>query len=187
MHGANGDLLDQFLQDSTNTRTDEYGGSIENRARLMLEAVDAAISVRGSQRVGLHLSPRADVHSMGDSDLLATFTHVSQEMDKRNLAFLLVREHQANDSIGAELKQVFCGLYVANERFTVAQAESAGTDGKADAIAFGVKFIANPDLPARIKNAAPLNEPNPDTFYGGGTKGYVDYPALQRHPEVSTV
>src|SRR6266436_9231434 len=107
LHGANGYLLDQFLQDGTNKRTDEYGGSIENRARLMLEAVDAAISVWGPQRVGLHLSPRADIHSMGDSDLLATFTHVSREMDKRNLAFLLVREHQANDSIGAALKQAF--------------------------------------------------------------------------------
>src|SRR5258708_44876 len=187
LHGANGYLLDQFLQDSTNTRTDEYGGSIENRARLMLEAVDAAISVWGPQRVGLHLSPRADVHSMGDSDLLATFTHVSREMDKRNLAFLLVREHQANDSIGAALKQAFRGAYLANEQFTVAEAEAAVTEGKATAVAFGVKFIANPALPARIKTAAPLNEPDPDTFYGGGAKGYVDYPALQRSPEVSVV
>jgi 2,4-dienoyl-CoA reductase-like NADH-dependent reductase (Old Yellow Enzyme family) len=187
LHGANGYLLDQFLQDSTNKRTDEYGGSIENRARLMLEAVDAAISVWGPQRVGLHLSPRADVYSMGDSDLLATFTHVSREMDKRDLAFLLVREHQANDSIGATLKQAFGGVYVANERFTVAQAEAAITEGVPDAVAFGVKFIANPDLPARIKTAAPLNEPDADTFYGGGAKGYVDYPALQRSPALSVI
>jgi 2,4-dienoyl-CoA reductase-like NADH-dependent reductase (Old Yellow Enzyme family) len=122
---------------------------------------------------------------MGDSDLLATFTHVSQEMDKRNLAFLLVREHQGNDSIGAALKQAFGGVYVANEQFTVAQAEEAITEGAADAVAFGVNFIANPDLPARIKTAAPLNEPDPDTFYGGGAKGYVDYPALQRSPAAS--
>jgi 2,4-dienoyl-CoA reductase-like NADH-dependent reductase (Old Yellow Enzyme family) len=187
LHGANGYLLDQFLQDSTNKRTDEYGGSIENRARLMLEAVDAAISVWGPQRVGLHLSPRADIHSMGDSDLLATFTHVSREMDKRNLAFLLVREHQANDSIGAALKQAFGGVYVANEQFTIAKAQAAITEGAADAVAFGVKFIANPDLPARIKTAAPLNEPDPDTFYGGGAKGYVDYPVLQRSPAVSII
>jgi N-ethylmaleimide reductase len=187
LHAANGYLLDQFLRDGTNRRDDSYGGSIENRARLMLEAVDAAISVWGPQRVGLHLSPRADVHSMGDSDLLTTFTHVSREMDKRNLAFLLVREHQANDSIGAALKQAFRGAYVANEQFTVAQAEAAVTEGKTAAVAFGVKFIANPDLPARIKTAAPLNEPDPDTFYGGGAKGYVDYPALQRSPEVSVV
>jgi 2,4-dienoyl-CoA reductase-like NADH-dependent reductase (Old Yellow Enzyme family) len=139
----------------------------------------------GPQRVGLHLSPRADIHSMGDSDLLATFTHVSREMDKRNLAFLLVREHQANDSIGAALKLAFGGVYVANEQFTVAQAEVAITEGAADAVAFGVKFIANPDLPARIKTGAPLNEPDPETFYVGGAKGYVDYPALQRSPEPS--
>src|SRR4030088_1115959 len=187
LHGANGYLLDEFLQDSTNKRTDEYGGSIENRARLMLEAVDAVVSVWGPQRVGLHLSPRADIHSMGDSDLLATFTHVSREMDKRNLAFLLVREHQANDSIGAALKQAFGGVYVANEQLTVAQAEEAITAGAADAVAFGVKFIANPDLPARIKTAAPLNEPDPDTFYVGGAKGYVDYPVLQRSPAVSII
>jgi hypothetical protein len=150
----------------------------------MLEVVDAAISVWGPQRVGLHLSPRADIYSMGDSDLLATFTHVSREMDKRNIAFLLVREHQANDSIGAALKRAFGGVYVANEQFTVAQAEAAIADGAADAVAFGVKFIANPDLPARIKSAAPLNEPDSDTFYIGGAKGYVDYPSLQRSPEV---
>jgi 2,4-dienoyl-CoA reductase-like NADH-dependent reductase (Old Yellow Enzyme family) len=181
LHGANGYLLDQFLQDSTNKRTDEYGGSIENRARLMLEVVDAAISVWGPQRVGLHLSPRADIYSMGDSDLPATFTHVSREMDQRNIAFLLVREHQANDSIGAALKRAFGGVYVANEQFTVAQAEAAIADGAADAVAFGVKFIANPDLPARIKSAAQLNEPDPDTFYVGGAKGYVDYFSLQRN------
>jgi 2,4-dienoyl-CoA reductase-like NADH-dependent reductase (Old Yellow Enzyme family) len=178
LHGANGYLLDEFLQDSTNKRTDEYGGSIENRARLMLEAVDAAVSVWGPERVGLHLSPRADRHSMGDSDLLATFSHVSQEIDKRNLAFLLVREHQANDSIGAALKEAFGGVYVANEQFTVAQAEEAITEGAADAVAFGVKFIANPDLPARIKTGALLNEPDPETFYVGGAKGYVDYADL---------
>jgi 2,4-dienoyl-CoA reductase-like NADH-dependent reductase (Old Yellow Enzyme family) len=187
LHGANGYLLDEFLQDSTNNRKDEYGGSIENRARLMLEVVDTAISVWGSGRVGLHLSPRADIHSMGDGNLLATFSYVAREMGKRKLAFLLVREHQANDSIGAALKRAFRGVYVANEQFTVPQAEEAITEGVADAVAFGVKFIANPDLPARIKSGAPLNEPDPETFYIGGAKGYVDYPALQRSPQVSVI
>jgi 2,4-dienoyl-CoA reductase-like NADH-dependent reductase (Old Yellow Enzyme family) len=124
---------------------------------------------------------------MGDSDLLATFAHVSREMDNRNLAFLLVREHQGNDSIGAALKQAFGGVYVANEQFTVEDAERAIAKGAADAVAFGVKFIANPDLPARIKTGAPLNEPDPGTFYVGGAKGYVDYPALQRSPAVSVI
>src|SRR5260221_8335679 len=171
LHGANGYLLEEVLQDNTNKRADEYGGSIENRARLMLEAVDAAISVWGSDRVGVHLSPRADIHSMGDSDLLATFTHVSREMGKRNLAFLMVRERQAQDSIGAALKQAFGGVYVANEQFTVEAAERAITEGAADAVAFGVKFIANPDLPSRIQNGATLNEPDPVTFYADGAQG----------------
>src|SRR5260221_3144959 len=173
LHGANGYLLDEFLQDSTNKRTDEYGGSIENRARLMLEAVDAAISVLGPQRGGLHPSSRAGIHSMGGNDLLATFTYVSREMHKRNLAFLLVREYQASDSIGAALKQAFGGVYVANEQFTVAQAEKAITEEAVDGVGFGVKFIANPGPPARFKTAAPLNEPNPDTFYFVGPKGTV--------------
>jgi 2,4-dienoyl-CoA reductase-like NADH-dependent reductase (Old Yellow Enzyme family) len=178
LHGANGYLLDQFLQDGVNKRTDAYGGPIENRARLMFEAVDAAISVWGAERVGLHLAPRGDAHSMGDSDPLGTFTYVAREARKRNLAFLFAREHQAADSIGAALKREFGGVYVANERFTVEQSAAALRDGEADAIAFGVKFIANPDLPARLEAGAPLNELDRETMYGGGAKGYSDYPAL---------
>ncbi len=178
LHGANGYLLDQFLQDSTNRRTDVYGGPIENRARLMLEAVDAAISVWGAERVGLHLAPRADAHTMGDSDPLATFSYVAREARKRNLAFLFAREHHAGDSLGAALKREFGGVYIANEKFTLEQSEAALAEGWADAIAFGVKFIANPDLPARLKSGAPLNDLDRDTMYGGGVKGYSDYPAL---------
>jgi 2,4-dienoyl-CoA reductase-like NADH-dependent reductase (Old Yellow Enzyme family) len=178
LHGANGYLLDQFLQDSTNKRTDAYGGPVENRARLMFEAVDAAISVFGAERVGLHLSPRADLHSMGDSDPLGTFSYVAREARKRSLAFLFAREHYAGDSIGAALKREFGGVYVANERFTVEQSAAALTEGSADAIAFGVKYIANPDLVARLRAGAPLNELDRDTMYGGGAKGYSDYPAL---------
>lgn len=178
IHGANGYLLDQFLQDSTNTRTDAYGGPVENRARLMFEAVDAAISVWGADRVGLHLAPRADSHSMGDSDRLGTFSHVAREAKKRGLAFLFAREHEADDSIGRALKAEFGGVYIANERFTIEQSEEALSEGWADAISFGVKFIANPDLVARLKSGAPLNELNRDTMYGGGAEGYTDYPAL---------
>lgn len=178
LHGANGYLLDQFLQDSTNQRTDAYGGPVENRARLMFEAVDAAISVWGADRVGLHLAPRADSHSMGDSDLLGTFSHVAREAKKRGLAFLFAREHEAADSIGPALKDAFGGPYVANERFTIEQSEKALAEGWADAISFGVKFIANPDLPARLRAGAPLNELDRATMYGGGAHGYTDYPAL---------
>lgn len=178
IHGANGYLLDQFLQDSSNKRTDAYGGPVENRARLMFEAVDAAISVWGADRVGLHLAPRGDSHSMGDSDLTGTFSHVAREAKARGLAFLFAREHAAPDSIGQTLKSVFGGTYIANERFTIEQSEEALSAGWADAIAFGVKFIANPDLPARLRAGAPLNELNRATMYGGGAHGYTDYPAL---------
>jgi 2,4-dienoyl-CoA reductase-like NADH-dependent reductase (Old Yellow Enzyme family) len=178
IHGANGYLLDQFLQDSTNKRDDEYGGPVENRARLMFEAVDAAISVWGADRVGLHLAPRGDAHDMGDSNLLATFSHVAREAKKRNLAFLFAREHEADDSIGQALKREFGGVYFANERFTIEQSERALADGWADAISFGVKFIANPDLVERLRTGAPLNELNRSTMYGGGAEGYTDYPAL---------
>ncbi|HWK54985.1 MAG TPA: alkene reductase [Hyphomicrobiales bacterium] len=178
LHGANGYLLDQFLQDSTNRREDDYGGPLENRARLLLEATDAAISVWGPGRVGMHLAPRGDAHTMGDSDPLATFGYVAQELSRRGLAFLCVREYEASDSIGAELRKRFNGVYIANEKFTQASAERALQDGRADAVAFGKLIIANPDLVERFRRGAPLNEPDPPTFYGSGAHGYTDYPFL---------
>lgn len=176
IHGANGYLLDQFLQDKTNKRADKYGGSIENRARLMLEAVDAAAEVWGADHVGLHLAPRADSHDMGDSDRLATFSYVAKEARKRGLAFLCAREARKEDSIGPALKDAFGGVYIANEGFTKETAEQAIADGVADAVAFGKPIIANPDLVERFKNNVPLNEWDASTFYGGTEKGYTDYP-----------
>ncbi len=179
LHGANGYLLDQFLQDGSNKRADAYGGSLENRARLMLEAVDAAISVFGADRVGLHLAPRGDAHDMGDSDLRATFTYVARAMRQRGLAFLMAREHKADDSIGHLLKAEFGGVYIVNEGFDLAKGEAALASGEADAIGFGKLFISNPDLPARLKAGAPLNPWIGETFYSPGPAGYVDYPALE--------
>jgi 2,4-dienoyl-CoA reductase-like NADH-dependent reductase (Old Yellow Enzyme family) len=179
LHGANGYLLDQFLQDKSNQRTDAYGGAIENRARLMLEAVDAAISVFGAARVGLHLAPRGDGHDMGDSDLKATFTYVARAMRDRGLAFLMARERQAEDSIGALLKAEFGGVYIVNEGFDLETAQAAVATGEADAVGFGKLFISNPDLPARFKAGAPLNPWTVETFYSPGPEGYVDYPALE--------
>lgn len=179
LHGANGYLLDQFLQDGSNQRTDEYGGSIENRARLMLEAVDAAISVWGADRVGLHIAPRGDAHSMGDSNLPATFGYVAREMGKRRLAFLCAREHRGDDWLSPQLKAAFGGVYIANEGFTKETAEAVLAAGEADAVAFGKAFIANPDLPRRFKENAPLNEWKLETFYSPGPVGYVDYPSLR--------
>ncbi|NQD93569.1 alkene reductase [Pseudomonas sp. CrR25] len=178
IHGANGYLLDQFLQDSTNQRSDRYGGSVENRARLLLEVTDAAIAVWGAGRVGVHLAPRADSHDMGDSKRAETFTYVARELGKRGIAFICAREKVADDSLTPGLKQAFGGVFIANERFTKDQANAWLAEGKADAVAFGIPFIANPDLPARLAEDAPFNEPQPASFYGQGPVGYIDYPRL---------
>jgi len=178
IHGANGYLLDQFLQSSTNQRTDQYGGSIENRARLLLEVTDAAIEIWGAGRVGVHLAPRMDSHDMGDADPLATFGYVARELGKRGIAFICTREKEGPDSIGPKLKEIFGGPYIANERFTKASANAWLASGKADAVAFGIRFIANPDLVGRLAKDAPLNEAHPETFYAKGPVGYLDYPRL---------
>ena len=178
IHGANGYLLDQFLQDGSNKRSDRYGGAIENRARLLLEVTDAVIGVWGAGRVGVHLAPRGDAQSMGDSDPAATFGYVAQALGERRIAFLCAREHAGPDALGPQLKARFGGAYVVNESYTPQSAEAAIERGEADAAAFGKTFIANPDLVERIRCGAPLNEPDPETFYAPGAKGYTDYPAL---------
>jgi 2,4-dienoyl-CoA reductase-like NADH-dependent reductase (Old Yellow Enzyme family) len=178
IHGANGYLLDQFLQDRSNRREDDYGGSIENRARLLLEVTDAVAGVWGASRVGMHLAPRGDSHDLGDSDPLATFSYVARELGRRGLAFIAAREHLGADRIGPQLKAAFGGVYVANEGFDQASAEALLAAGEADAVAFGRLFIANPDLPRRFASGAALNQPDGATFYSGGARGYTDYPAL---------
>jgi len=183
IHGANGYLLDQFLQDSTNKRTDAYGGAIENRARLMLEATDAAIQVWGAGKVGVHLSPRGDAHTMGDSDPAATFGYLAAELGKRKIAFIFTRENFNSPALTPELKKVFGGAVIANEGMTKEQGTALLNDGVADAIAFGVKYIANPDLVARLQQGANLNEADGSTMYAPGesgdpAEGYTDYPAL---------
>jgi len=194
IHGANGYLLDQFLQDSTNQRTDDYGGPIENRARLMLEVADACISVWGETRVGMHLAPRMDSHDMGDSDRLGTFSYVARELGRRKLGWIAAREavidentklvdSQGNpkpirnaESIGPVLKREFGGPFIANEGFDQQSAEKLLAEGKADAVAFGKLFIANPDLVRRFRDKLPLNQWDTATFYAGGERGYTDYP-----------
>ncbi len=178
VHGANGYLLDQFLQDSTNQRTDAYGGSIENRARLMLEVTDACIEVWGAGRVGMHLAPRGDSHDMGDSDPAATFGYVARELGKRGIAFICAREALGENRLGPLLKKQFGGVYIANEQMTKQSAEHVLASGEADAVAFGKWFIANPDLPRRLKTDAQLNEARADRFYHATAEGYTDYPAL---------
>jgi 2,4-dienoyl-CoA reductase-like NADH-dependent reductase (Old Yellow Enzyme family) len=179
VHGANGYLLDQFLQDSANKRDDGYGGSIENRARLLLEVTDAMVSVWGAGRVGVHLAPRGDMHDVGDSNLPATFGHVARELGKRRIAFLCARESTKAPRLGPDLKTAFGGVYIANEGFSRDDAEATIEAGEADAVAFGKLFIANPDLPRRFSLGAPLSAWNVDTFYSEGPVGYTDYPALE--------
>lgn len=178
LHAANGYLIDQFLQTSTNQRNDQYGGTLENRARLLLEVTDAIIEIWGPGRVGVHLAPRADLHDMGDDNLAETFGYVATELGKRGIAFLCAREKEAGDSLGPQLKKAFGGVYIANERFTKASSNAWLAEGKADAVAFGVPYIANPDLVERLEKDAPLNPAIPETFYGKGPVGYIDYPRL---------
>jgi 2,4-dienoyl-CoA reductase-like NADH-dependent reductase (Old Yellow Enzyme family) len=180
IHGANGYLLDQFLQDSVNQRTDDYGGPVQNRARLHIEVAEACISVWGAGRVAMHLAPRGDAHDMGDSDLVGTFSYLAAELGRRKLAFLCTREHEGDDWITPRLKRAFVGVVVANEGFTQASAEAAILRGDADAAAFGKLMIANPDLASRFRAQAPLNAWDKTTFYGPGAQGYTDYAALER-------
>ena len=178
IHGANGYLLDQFLQSKTNRRTDDYGGSLGNRARLLLEVADEAIAVWGADRVGMHLAPKADAHDMGDDNLLETFSYVASELGQRAIAFICAREAYDGTEIGPLLKQKFGGVYIANQVFTEEAAKAAIVAGKADAVAWGQLFIANPDLPRRFAENAPLNPPDLATFYASGPVGYTDYPFL---------
>ena len=179
LHGANGYLLDQFLQDGTNHRTDAYGGTLEKRARLMLEVTDAVSEVWGPERVGMHLAPRSDTHGISDSNGAETFGYVARELGKRKIAFLLSREYEGPGWLGPQLKQQFGGVYIANEKFTKASADAAIARGDCDAVAFGKLSIANPDLVERFADDAELNTPDPQTFYTHEPQGYVDYPALQ--------
>jgi len=178
IHGANGYLLEQFLLDGTNQRTDQYGGSIENRARLMLEVTDAVVGVWGADRVGMHLSPRADSHDVSVTDREGTYGYVAEQLGQRGLAFICTREHVADDSISPLLKQRFGGVYIANEAFTGSSAEAYVDNGKADAVAFGKPYIANPDLAQRIAAGADWNEQDTGTFYASGPVGYTDYPFM---------
>lgn len=178
IHGANGYLLDQFLQDGTNKRTDQYGGTIENRARLMIEVTDAVISVWGADRVGVHIAPRGDSHGISDSDFDGTFSYLATELGKRKIAFLFARESQGPDSLGPKLKKAFGGVYIANEKFDKHSAEKIIADGNADAVSFGLPFIANPDLPKRFSEGRELNQVDFTTLYAKGSKGYTDYPSL---------
>lgn len=179
IHAANGYLIDQFLHDQSNQRQDRYGGSLENRCRLLLEIVDACIGVWGAERVGVHLSPHGAAHAMKDSNPLLLFSHVAQALGQRRIAFLFVRENEYTEEMTPTLKRLFGGPLIVNHNYDAHSANHALTTGVADAVAFGRPFISNPDLVERLQNNAPLNTCEPETFYGDGAKGYIDYPCLK--------
>lgn len=185
IHAANGYLIDQFLRDGTNHRVDAYGGSLDNRLRFLREVTEAVIARVGAARVGVRISPLQPANGMSDSDPWATFSAVVRMLDAYGLAYLHVAG-MGTDQPGAagpafdlnQLRPLWSGALMANFRYTRETAEAAIAAGHADAVAFGVPFIANPDLVARFAQGAALNTPNPATFYGGDATGYTDYPFL---------
>ncbi len=184
VHAANGYLLDQFLRDGSNRRDDAYGGPIANRARLLLEVTEAVAKVWGADRVGVRISPVNSFNSMSDSDPDATFGHVARALNRFGLAYLHVVERDFSDRKPEpsydrrRLRAAFEGPYIASGGYDRLRGDWALASGGADLIAFGKAFLANPDLPERFRRHAPLNPPDPTTFYGGGGRGYTDYPAL---------
>jgi N-ethylmaleimide reductase len=184
VHGANGYLIDQFLRDGTNKRTDDYGGSIENRMRFLLEVVDAVTAAVGAERTGLRISPQNGQNDIADSDPQSLFNQVAAALSGRGLAYLHVIE---GDTGGAPvprfdyfaIKRLFGGLFMANNGFDRARANEAIVHRRAELVAFGKPFIGNPDLVTRLYLDVPLNPLNRETLYGGAEQGYTDYPALR--------
>ncbi len=184
IHGANGYLLDEFLRDGANQRTGPYGGSIENRARLMLEVLEAVSSVWGRDRVGLRISPLNSYNSMIDSDPIGLSTWLASRLNAFHLAYLHVMRsdlfRQQSGDIMTPIRKHYSGVLMGNMGYTAEEAGKDIVEEKVDAVAFGTGFLANPDLPARFKAGVPLNQPNPATFYTPGPEGYTDYPPLNK-------
>jgi N-ethylmaleimide reductase len=195
IHCGNGYLLDQFLQDGTNKRTDAYGGSVENRARLLLEAVDGVVGLWGPERVGVRVSPSSKFHDMFDSNPASTFGYVASELKRRKIAYMHVIEPRIKGNVeiqdglpsvaSDQIKENFGGTVIAAGGFDAKGAEEILERGGADLVAFGRFFIANPDLPERFRLGIPLNPYDRSTFYGGNAKGYIDYPFAESVPAVT--
>lgn len=184
IHAANGYLLDQFLRDGTNKRSDRYGGDVANRARLLLEVVQNVADVAGADRTGVRISPLNPFNDIADSDPQATFNHVARALNPFGLAYLHVVEGGSHGLATppfdfVALRKAFEGAYMANLGYDKASANAALAESRADCVAFGVPFIANPDLVERYAQDAPLNAADQSSFYGGDEKGYIDYPTLE--------
>lgn len=186
LHAANGYLLEQFLKDGVNTRTDGYGGSPENRARIVFEILDGLLTVWEAGRIGLRLSPFATFNDVSDSDPIGLYSPLIERLNSYDLAYLHMVEGETGGAREGDfdaLRKLYTGTYMANNGYDRETALARTAAGEADLVAFGRPFIANPDLPIRLAADAPLNEGNPETFYGGGDEGYTDYPALQQAAE----
>jgi N-ethylmaleimide reductase len=185
IHGANGYLLDQFAKDGANKRTDAYGGGIENRARLMLEVAKAVVAEIGAERTGIRISPVTPANDISDSNPQPLFDYIVDHLNALKLVYIHVVEGATGGPRDIapfdyqSLRNRFKGAYIANNGYDFELANKVLAGNEADLIAFGKPFIANPDLVERLKRGAPLNEPDKATFYGGGARGYTDYPALE--------
>ncbi len=184
IHAANGYLIDQFLRDGSNRRTDAYGGSLENRTRFLREVTAAVCGISGADRVGVRISPENSFNDMRDSDPQKTFEYIASLLSGFGLAYLHVVEGEMPSGVRSldygRIRAAFAGSYLANCDYDFARAQQAIQSGAADMVAFGRLYIANPDLVERFRQGATLNTPDPDTFYGGDEHGYTDYPALTR-------
>ena len=185
LHGANGYLVDQFLRDGSNKRTDRYGGSAANRARLLIEATEALVGEWSADRVGVRLSPTAPFNDMADSNPAATFSTAVGELNRFGLAYLHIVEPIAGDPVPSDetpdirfFRKIWRGALIGNKGYDLARANAVVRDGAADLVSFAALFLANPDLPERFRRGGPFNPPDRKTFYGGSAGGYTDYPAI---------
>jgi N-ethylmaleimide reductase len=183
IHGANGYLFDQFLNSVVNTRTDDYGGTVENRCRLLLETVDGVIDAIGADMTGVRISPNGRYNAMPeDPEMEDTFLFLASQLDARNIAYLHINDQSSfglpaiPDELMEKLRDVFHNAVIVCGGYDAQKAQRAIDDGMADLVAFGVSYLANPDLPARLEHGWPLNEVDQNSFYGGGETGYTDYP-----------
>ena len=177
LHAASGYIIHQFLDAAANTRTDAYGGSPENRARLLLETIDALVAVAGVRRVGIKLSPQIPFNGIVEPDAEVVYPHVVRELSRRGIAYLHVGRFVTHDWHAA-LRPLFTGPFLAGAGFDASKAEALMASGGADAIVFGKYFVSVPNLPEALRHKATLPEPDTTTYYGGGEKGYIDYPAV---------
>lgn len=178
LHGANGYLIEQFLREGSNRRTDEYGGSMENRTRFLKELVDAILEVWEPGRIGVHLSPRVQSEDLFESRPEVLYGEVAKLLEHKKVGFIFTREHQQEEQITPVIRKNFSGVLIVNERYTFESGVVALSSGQADAVSYGIPYIANPDLVERFRAEAPLNVADPATFYSSGERGYTDYPSL---------